>query len=121
MIQRIIEKDILFGLGFQPAVAILGPRQVGKTTLVKQLQQKLAKPSVYFDLERNGDWVKFQHDRAAFLESMQDQTVILDEIQRLPEVFSDLRGLIDRNRTPARFILLGSASFVLLKNTFVLF
>lgn len=117
MIQRIIEKEILFSLSFQPAVAILGPRQVGKTTLVKQIQTKLAQPSVYFDLERNSDLSKFQYDRTAFLESLQNQTVILDEIQRLPEIFPDLRGLIDRNRTPARFILLGSASFVLLKNT----
>ena len=87
MIQRIIEKDILFSLSFQPAVAILGPRQVGKTTLVKEIQHKLAKPSVYFDLERSADWAKFQYDRGAFLETMQDQTVILDEIQRLPEVY----------------------------------
>ncbi|AXE19301.1 ATPase [Runella rosea] len=117
MIQRVIEKDILFGLSFQPAVAILGPRQVGKTTFVKQLQEKLAFPSTYFDLEKSSDLAKFQHDSRAFLETLQNQTVILDEIQRLPEIFPDIRGLIDENRRPARFILLGSASFVLLKNT----
>jgi uncharacterized protein len=117
MIERLIEKDILFGLSFQPAIAILGPRQVGKTTFVKHLQANLTYPSVYFDLERNSDYQKFEHDRASFIESMQDKTVILDEIQRLPEIFRELRGLIDENRRPARFILLGSASFVLLKNT----
>jgi len=117
MIQRIIENQVVFGLSFQPSVAILGPRQVGKTTFVKQLQGKLSKPSIYFDLERSSDLSKFQHDRLAFLETMQDQTVILDEIQRLPEIFPDIRSLIDQNRVPARFILLGSASFVLLKNT----
>lgn len=117
MIQRIIEDQVLFGLSFQPSIAILGPRQVGKTTFVKQLQQKLSKPSVYFDLERSSDLSKFQHDRLAFLETMQEQTVILDEIQRLPEIFPDIRSLIDQNRVPARFILLGSASFILLKNT----
>ena len=117
MIQRIIENQVLFGLSFQPSVAILGPRQVGKTTFVKQLQNKLSKPSIYFDLERSSDLSKFQHDRLAFLETMQEQTVILDEIQRLPEIFPDIRSLIDQNRVPARFILLGSASFVLLKNT----
>lgn len=117
MIQRIIENQVIFGLSFQPSVAILGPRQVGKTTFVKQLQGKLSKPSIYFDLERSSDLSKFQHDRLAFLETMQDQTVILDEIQRLPEIFPDIRSLIDQNRVPARFILLGSASFVLLKNT----
>jgi hypothetical protein len=117
MIQRIIENQVKLGLSFQPSVAILGPRQVGKTTFVKQLQGKLSKPSIYFDLERSSDLSKFQHDRLAFLETMQDQTVILDEIQRLPEIFPDIRSLIDQNRVPARFILLGSASFVLLKNT----
>ncbi|GGD75014.1 ATPase [Emticicia aquatilis] len=117
MIQRIIADQVLFGLSFQPSIAILGPRQVGKTTFVKQLQQKLSKPSVYFDLERSSDLSKFQHDRLAFLETMQEQTVILDEIQRLPEIFPDIRSLIDQNRVPARFILLGSASFILLKNT----
>ena len=117
MIQRIIEKGVLFGLSFQPAVAILGPRQVGKTTFVKQLQAKLTFPSTYFDLEKSSDLAKFQHDRRAFLGTLQNQTIILDEIQRLPEVFPDIRGLIDENRRPARFILLGSASFVLLKNT----
>lgn len=117
MIQRIIENQVKFGLSFQPSVAILGPRQVGKTTFVKQLQGKLSKPSIYFDLERSSDLSKFQHDRLAFLETMQDQTVILDEIQHLPEIFPDIRSLIDQNRVPARFILLGSASFVLLKNT----
>jgi predicted AAA+ superfamily ATPase len=117
MIQRIIENQVIFGLSFQPSVAILGPRQVGKTTFVKQLQGKLSKPSIYFDLERSSDLSKFQHDRLAFLETMQDQTVILDEIQRLTEIFPDIRSLIDQNRVPARFILLGSASFVLLKNT----
>ncbi len=117
MIRRIIENQVLFGLSFQPSVAIIGPRQVGKTTFVKQLQHKLPQPSIYFDLERSSDLSKFQHDRLAFLETMQEQTVILDEIQRLPEIFPDIRSLIDQNRVPARFILLGSASFVLLKNT----
>jgi uncharacterized protein len=117
MIKRKIESDVLFGLSFQPAVAIIGPRQVGKTTLVKQIQNVLPNPSIYFDLEKNSDWVKFQYDRSSFLESQQDKTIILDEVQRLPEIFRDLRGLIDENRRPAQFILLGSASFVLLKNT----
>jgi uncharacterized protein len=117
MIIRNIEKDIIDGLDFQPSIAILGPRQVGKTTFVKQLMAKLAKPSIYLDLENSQDLVKLQHDRVAFLETKQDETVILDEIQRLPEIFPDIRSMIDRNRVPGRFIFLGSASFVLLKNT----
>ena len=117
MITRKIEKEIIEGLNFQPSIAILGPRQVGKTTLVKLLATKLAKPTIYLDLENSQDLAKLQHDRVAYLESKQDQIVILDEIQRLPEIFPDIRSMIDRNRIPGRFIFLGSASFVLLKNT----
>ncbi len=117
MILRKIENDIIDGLAFQPSIALLGPRQVGKTTLVKRLMAKLAKPTIYLDLENSQDLAKLQHDKVAFLETRQDQTVILDEIQRLPEIFPDIRSLIDRNRVPGRFIFLGSASFVLLKNT----
>jgi predicted AAA+ superfamily ATPase len=116
-IPRIIESRIETGLSIQPAVAILGPRQVGKTTLVKHLQKNLSKQSIYFDLEKSSDLAKFQHGRIEFLENYQEKIVILDEIQRLPEIFPDLRGLIDKNRIPGRFILLGSASFKLLKNT----
>jgi uncharacterized protein len=117
MIARNIENEILDGLGFQPSIAILGPRQVGKTTFVRQLIDKIDKPSIYLDLENSQDLAMLQHDRVAFLETKQDQTVILDEIQRLPEIFPDIRSMIDRNRVPGRFIFLGSASFVLLKNT----
>lgn len=117
MIKRKIEDDILFGLTFQPAVAVLGPRQVGKTTLVKRLMRILKKESIYFDLENSSDLARFQYDRRAFLDVHKEKTVILDEIHRLPEIFPDLRGMIDEYRVPGRFIILGSASFNLLKNT----
>ncbi len=117
MIQRTIEAKIRLGLSFQPAVVILGPRQVGKTTLVKNLHTSLEKETVYFDLENPIDLAKFRNDATSFLESLSDKTVILDEIQNLPELFPSIRGLIDRKREPARFIFLGSASFTLLKNT----
>ncbi len=117
MICRKIEKTLLSYLSFQPVVAVLGPRQVGKTTLVRHIESQLAKPSVYFDLERSTDLQKFSNDRVSFLESLKDQTVILDEIQRLPEIFPDMRGMIDRYRVAGRFILLGSASPQLLQNT----
>ena len=117
MIERNLEADLFFGMSFQPAVAILGPRQVGKTTLAKKLQVKLGKESVYFDLEDSRDLEKIQQNQASFLETFEDKTVILDEVQRLPGLFPELRGLIDRKREPGRFILLGSASFELLKNT----
>ena len=117
MIQREITEDLSFRVNHFPATAILGPRQVGKTTLVKTLQSTLPKESIYFDLELPSDLVKFSSDAEIFLKSLDNQTVILDEIHRLPDIFILLRGLIDQNRQAGRFILLGSASPDLLKNT----
>jgi len=93
-----------------PAIAILGPRQVGKTTLAKSLSSDY----IYLDMENPRDVAKLQ-DAYTFLESLQDYTVIIDEVQLLPELFSLLRPLIDAKRTPGRFILLGSASPELVK------
>lgn len=94
-------------LSMFPAVGLLGPRQVGKTTLVKSL--KLDKESLYIDLEKASDRAKLL-DPELFLKSHTDKTVILDEIQLMPELFAELRSLIDEQREPGRFILLGSAS-----------
>ncbi|MFN3996683.1 ATP-binding protein [Algoriphagus sp.] len=94
-------------LSIFPAVGLLGPRQVGKTTLVKNL--KLAKDSLYLDLEKASDRAKLV-DPELFLKAHADKTVILDEIQLMPELFAELRSLIDEQREPGRFILLGSAS-----------
>ncbi|MFN0175092.1 MAG: ATP-binding protein [Saprospiraceae bacterium] len=116
MISRNLESILLFHLAHFPATALLGPRQVGKTTLVKNIQPKLAKPSVYLDLENPVDRNKIS-ERGLFLESNAEKTVILDEVQRLPDIFPELRGLIDRQREPGRLLLLGSASYDLLQNT----
>jgi uncharacterized protein len=94
-------------LSIFPAVGLLGPRQVGKTTLVKNL--KLAKESLYLDLEKASDRAKLI-DPELFLKAHADKTVILDEIQLMPELFAELRSLIDEQREPGRFVLLGSAS-----------
>jgi predicted AAA+ superfamily ATPase len=94
-------------LSLFPAVGLLGPRQVGKTTLVKNL--KLEKDNLYLDLEKSSDRAKLV-DPELFLKAHADKTVILDEIQLMPELFSELRSLIDEQREPGRFILLGSAS-----------
>lgn len=117
MITRGIEERFIQSLSFFPATALLGPRQVGKTTLVCSLMDQLAKPARYFDLENPVDLARFQNDRGLILESLQNETVILDEIHRLPDFFPQVRGLIDRQREPGRFVFLGSASYDLLKNT----
>lgn len=90
-----------------PAVGIVGPRQVGKTTLVKNLE--LDKESIYLDLEKSSDRAKLAEPEL-FLKAHEEKTVILDEIQMMPELFAELRSLIDEKREPGRFIILGSAS-----------
>lgn len=116
MIQRYLQKNLFEGVAYFPAVALLGPRQVGKTTLVKQISQQLDKPQVYLDLEYYADAAKLREPDSFFLEH-QHETVILDEIQRQPELFPLLRSMIDQHRVNGRFILLGSASPDLLKKS----
>jgi predicted AAA+ superfamily ATPase len=101
-------------LSIFPAVGLLGPRQVGKTTLVKNL--KLDRESIYLDLEKASDRAKLI-DAELFLKSHEDKTVILDEIQLMPELFAELRSLIDERREAGRFILLGSASPDLIRSS----
>jgi len=105
-------------LARQAAVALIGPRQVGKTTLAFDLAGEV--PSLYLDLEASQDRRKLA-DPALFLRQYQDQLVVLDEIHRVPELFSTLRGLIDEGRRQGRrngrFLLLGSASMDLLRQS----
>lgn len=101
-------------LSIFPAVGLLGPRQVGKTTLVKSLI--LEKETLYLDLEKASDRAKLV-DAELFLKSHANKTVILDEIQLMPELFAELRSLIDEHREPGRFILLGSASPDLIRSS----
>lgn len=102
----------------QAAVALLGPRQVGKTTLALSLAEKT--PSLYLDLESRADRAKLS-DPALFLERHEGRLVILDEVYRLPELFQTLRGLIDKGRRKGRrtgrFLILGSASIDLLRQS----
>lgn len=113
---RIAEAEVLRLIKANPAVVIVGPRQVGKTSLVKQLASQLERKTVYFDLENPDDFNQFANPNL-LLEPLQDQTVILDEVQRVPDLFPILRGLIDRYRQKGRFILLGSASPELIRDT----
>jgi len=108
-IKREIEDQILLLVKNFPSVAILGSRQVGKTTLAKSISAQLDKESVYLDLENPLDRVVLDHP-LEFIQSVQNKTVVIDEIQRRPELFPVLRSAIDSNRMNGRFILLGSAS-----------
>lgn len=103
------ENDILRLSKNFPIVAIVGPRQVGKTSLAKHLTNEWNRSSLYLDLENPADLNKMS-DPLLFLEPLKDKTVILDEVQRVPELFPILRGVVDAHREAGRFILLGSAS-----------
>ena len=98
-----------------PVVALLGPRQCGKATLARTLVADFEK-SVYLDLERPSDLRKLS-DPELYLGPLSDRLVVLDEIQRVPNLFPVLRSLVDENRRPGRFLLLGSASRDLLRQT----
>ncbi len=113
MINRHLLPDIARSLAEFPAVALLGPRQAGKTTLAKLIADAQA-GSLMLDLERPSDLAKLA-DPELFLSRHGDRLVVLDEIQRQPELFAVLRALIDENRRPGRFLLLGSASPQLLR------
>jgi len=116
MIERPLQSLLQKCLENSPAVALLGSRQVGKTTLAKCL--KLEKPTHYLDLERPSDVAKLT-DPELYLSQFAGQLVILDEIQRVPHLFPILRSLIDERRQAgersAQFLLLGSASPELLQ------
>ena len=98
-----------------PVVALLGARQVGKSTLARQLAASRRRPAAWFDLENPADLARLA-DPGLELRPLRG-LVVLDEIQRLPNVFPLLRVLADRPRTPARFLVLGSASSELLRQT----
>jgi uncharacterized protein len=118
MIQRRLETTIKSLLQRHPAVALLGPRQVGKTTLA--LSIGASSTSTYLDLETPSDRAKIAEPENYFA-SHADGLVILDEIQRVPELFAVLRGVIDRGRREGRgtgrFLILGSASRDLLRQS----
>ena len=118
VIQRRAFHAVKDALARQPAVALIGPRQVGKTTLAHAIAAEM--PSIYLDLESREDRAKLA-DPAPFLTHYADLLVVLDEIHRVPELFPVLRGLIDRGRRQgrktSRFLILGSASVDLLRQS----
>lgn len=111
---RNIEPLLAEYLTIFPVVGIIGPRQVGKTTLAKALAKN--QPIHYLDLESAADRQKLS-DPVLYFQSHQDKLIILDEIQQMPQLMAELRGIIDADRRVGRFIILGSASPTLIKKS----
>ncbi len=110
MIDRIIGGQVVDSLKKFPVVCIIGPRQVGKTTLAKHIaKNSLKKKWLYLDLELHDDISRLT-DPSAFLQAHEDHCVIIDEVQRQKNLFPLMRALVDKHRIPGRFILLGSAT-----------
>lgn len=118
MIERYLKEKIRSALATNPSVALMGPRQVGKTTLAINIADTV--PSIYLDLENRLDIQKAQ-DIEVFHKANSDKLIILDEVQRLPHIFAPIRGLIDQQRRKGKrvgqFLFLGSASIDLLKQS----
>lgn len=114
-IERKAEAAVRQYLKIFPVVAILGPRQCGKSTLVKTLAKSWSN-SLYLDLQSDDDLAKLNQP-TYFFQSNADKIVCLDEIQLVPELFSVLRSVVDQNRQNGKFILLGSASRDLIQQT----
>jgi predicted AAA+ superfamily ATPase len=106
---RNIDSILLNYLNAFPVVAIVGPRQVGKTTSSKMLISAVDKETIYLDLESDEDIRKLT-DPELYFKERTNQLIIIDEIQRKPELFPILRSVIDKNRQNGMFVLLGSAS-----------
>ncbi len=118
MIERKLQKKILRSLEQFPVVGILGSRQVGKTTLAKEIKNHIGKASVYIDLELPSDLNKLQEPELYLSQFIgKDKLVIIDEVQRMPDLFPLLRSLVDRDRKPGRFLILGSASRDLIRQS----
>ena len=118
MIQRRLENKIRESLQRSPSVALMGPRQVGKTTIALNISENI--PSIYLDLENMLDLERVR-DITAFHEENREKLIILDEVQRKPEMFASLRGIIDKERRKGnkagQFLFLGSASIDLLQQS----
>jgi predicted AAA+ superfamily ATPase len=118
MIRRRVASDVVARLKQMPAVALLGPRQAGKTTLALEIAK--GRKATYLDLESVADRARLQ-EPALYLEDHADELVVLDEIHRVPRLFETLRSVIDQGRREGkrtgRFLLLGSAAIDLLSQS----
>ena len=114
-IEREISQFIVENISIFPAVAILGPRQCGKSTLIKNMSTR-RDDILYLDLQNRDDLARL-NEPTLFFANNEDKIICMDEIQLKPELFSILRSEIDRKRRPGRFILLGAASRSLIQHT----
>lgn len=114
-IPRLIEDSVQKSLKKNPVTAVLGPRQCGKSTMVKKLISR-KEAVVYLDLERPSDLQKLE-DPEWYFKSQQEKLICLDEIQRKPDLFPLIRSIVDENRKPGRFLILGSASQELIRQS----
>lgn len=119
-LERRLKIKILKLLEYFPAVALLGPRQCGKTTLAFEIKNGWPKESTYLDLENAADLARLE-DSVGYLEPLENHLIIMDEVQHRPNLFPEIRGLIDDGRRRGlrngRFLFLGSASYELLKQS----
>ena len=118
MIRRRLENRIKEALTKNASIALMGPRQIGKTTIALDVVD--ATPALYLDLESRLDLEKVRDIRAVY-EANKDRLIVLDEVQRIPELFTELRGIIDQERRRGNrsglFLFLGSASIDLLQQS----
>ena len=115
MFERLAFAEIQQLLSWSPAVALLGARQIGKTTLAKQVAHSFP-DAIYLDLETPQARARLQNPEL-FFQANRQRLIVLDEVQHMPEIFSVLRGEIDQDRRNGRFLILGSASFQLLQQS----
>jgi hypothetical protein len=113
MIPRLLSSSLRERLAHYPGAVLLGPRQVGKTTLARSLAEGYP-DTLYLDLERAADRARLTR-LDLFFANNRDCLVVLDEVQNAPDIFAALRPEIDQDRRPGRFLLLGSASGTLLR------
>ena len=106
MIKRKLQEQIIKSLSKFPVVGLLGARQVGKTTLAKMIQSEIQSQTVYLDLELDEDLFKLQEPQIYF-QQHQDALIIIDEIQHKKDLCPLIRALVDRDRRPRRFMVLG--------------
>ena len=116
LVKRYLQSEILQRIHHYPVVGIIGSRQIGKTTLAKQIIPHINKETIYLDLESIADYQKLENPEL-YLEQHKEKCVIIDEVQNKPDLFPILRSIIDKDRKPGRFIILGSASPEMLRQS----